>query len=323
MKAFRDPPIIFSIILVLLVFILASYPIISFYLSSYISKPKEFEQGGYVAYLGEEIIFGRKFGPLAFFYLLNISRTDKGYLLSLSVFNYTDVVEQVMRYGGLGFPPSLIPRIDFSKLTPSCTTVLAVTNASRSSLLRVIILADRNGARSIRLEGGGVLEAYINGSSSFVATPSSRTPDFFLGYARIYETRNITINTTLADLRGEVSLLYIKTGSSYILGSAIFRYGALAALTRHNFNYTHFVIDSLYRDFGASCPYLARVMKLVKSRGSNVHNEFLFLYSLSFVPSDQAWWDAFIARFNALFPFNYVLLGLSALLIIARMRKWL
>ncbi len=325
----RSPPLLFSITLVLIVLLLSSYPILSFYITTYLSKPKKLGIGGYLSYLGSEVL-SVKGSPTPFFYLLNISREANGYKLTIVFYNYSSVLSAGLNV--LSSLPGAMPRVEFSKLLPLCKASITVSRANESAILSLILRPYSD--HVVRLSSKNwVLLAYIDRSRYLTCSPMSCLPDKFLGYAHIYSAYPNINNISCVVARPVNGRTYIfpiclinfvKTNRNYILVSVNLRYMSLATLIKRN-NYTraHFIVDILYRDFGHNCSQIVSMRSLALSNGTRIMQENLYLYSLSFVPSDQGWRDAFIRRFNSLFPLNYLLLGLAALLVIARARKWL
>lgn len=315
----RDPAILFSIILVLLVFILSIYPITLFYFKKYLPMPKTFSEQSWILYYGEEDIVANG-NPQLVFYELNVSRGKDGYIISLVIRNGTVMKNSL--YGYLAFPPGGMASIDFSRFVPLCRASLILNNRDDSAILRLIIVPWQRNNTTLTLIRGYALVVSGTSTRYVHATFSAYDPDKVLGYARIYRA-SILINGTVCKPYFECPVLYLRTDKMLFLGSIVIRYSHLDIESNTSYVAKPLLALVLLSDFKRNCPFLNKLVRLVEEGNASVSGEYLFLKSLSFIPRDQAWLDAFIARFNGLFPFSYMLLGLAVLIAIARIRKWL
>ncbi len=325
-KYLKDPAIVFSIILVLFVLFLSVYPITLFYFTSYLSKPKQFSEKSWIEYYGEERVETSGL-PQILFYDINVSRSRDGYIASLILVNATSASRDVFsdRGKGLGFPPSGMVTIHFDKLPLLCNVSRRFGNRNEGMLLRLLLTPRQE-------EGGKAVHVIrINGyalqipetSTGFTHTGTTAyNPDIFLGYAKRYDAA-IVINNATCRPYFECPATYLRTDNLLFLGFIALRYSHLEVGNTTGNAAKPLLLSILSRDFGEKCSFLLELARRVENGSASVIGEYLFLKSLSFMPDDQAWIQAFTARFDALFPFSYILLGLAVLIVVARIRKWL
>ncbi len=289
----KDAPVLFSIALALLVLLLTAYPIVAFYLTAYLPKPKGFGEGSWVEYYGEIVVTDGRL--LQLLYRLNVSLSGGRYAVSLTLYNATGAELE----GPLAFPPGAMADLDVSGLPILCSSSSEFRSGGESALLKVIIVDRRDGGEVVRADGY-VLRISGTGDGFTYAGFLAYYPDAVLGYARVYEAE-VVINGTPCP-RFECPAAYLRAGDVMLLGSLALRYSHVGQGPAAK----PLLLGLLLDDFGDSCPLLGELAELVEGGGAAIAGEYLFLKSLSFIPDDQAWLDA-----------------LAALIVVGRVRGWL
>jgi len=308
MRVKTDPYIFFSILFILLVFLLVSYPVIGF-LPTYVSSPRNLLPGSnfvYYASILEDLMIYNFTG-----YVVRLNLTYVGseeYLVDFTLyelFKFGKISVRPLSKGGFSFTAE--------KINILCNTSM-VLSYQNSSVIRLVM--PKTEERVSIVDDVEYLPFNKTGTYMGRGLFSLSYPEKYLGFARTYV--GVIVNTTSNNT--DIANNTILTNNA-ILVHINGQYLAYQVRTEN-----HLVISqAILSDFGHKCPVLHDLieaeLKVVSEKLSRPGREMIMLNYSDVIPSDQAWAQVFWDNFNSLAPLSYALVTTSILLIILRARR--
>ena len=297
-RLLRDPAILTALGILIIVVLLTIMPVVRFYMR-YIEAPKGLHRGAHLAYVLILGICDHRFTPRYMIVSFTNFTYNGGNIVkySIDIYNATSVAISDKRVHLLH--ARLLCRANgtvgniFWRLfaIPANTKIVSLYD---NTFLR------RDGALGITV-------------SSFGGSPS-RPYGYVLLEKWFLQKGNATctdrdgcVVTTIADY--DYSLLEVYHIADFAVAKYHLDRGA--------------VVYYVLRSLASNCGSVAKVADEVRKGQLKVCGEDIVLQSIDFYPRRQYFLYALYASFMSLFPVNFLLIGVSVVIIAARVRGWL
>jgi|GEM_PF-1616793 len=302
MKVRMDLYLFFSILFIVLVFLLTLYPVIGFYFT-YVSSPHDLLPGSSFIYYAQILPHLPLNTTSAYVVRLNFTYVDsEEYLVDVTLYELEyprEISIRPLRYGGFSFSAE---RIDVL-----CNTRVALSYQN-SSLVRMVIPKATGNVSIVN----DVKYLFFEETGSYLGRrPLSLSyPEKYLGFAWTY--RGVIVNTISNNSDSDIAkiALFVRVNEHYLAYQIV--------------NNQLIISQALLNDLGYVCPVLRNLVEVdlkIASELGYTDEERLQLNYTDIVPSDQAWNLVFWDNFNALAPLSYALIAMAIILVILRARR--
>ncbi len=297
-----DPYLFFSIIFIVLALLLASYPILGFYFTTYVSSPHDLVPGSSFTYYTRILPYLSHNTTSMYIVRLDfIYVGSEEYIANVTLYKLEDshgISISPLRRGGFSFFAD--------RVNVLCNTSVALSYQN-SSLVR-LVMPKATGNVSI-VSDVKYLIFEETGSYFGRGLFSPGYPEKYLGFAWVY--RGVVVSTASNNSNiAESAALFVHVNEHYLAYQIWVEQPVIS--------------QALLNDLGHACPVLHSLVEADRKIASELDytdEEVIQLNYISIVPSDQAWVRAFWDNFNNLAPLSYALVAMAVILIILRVRR--